>query len=231
MADVCLRFIHGTGTQVPVLWAKAEQVPRVPRYKKYTQNKTTGTANFLSLHLGSQRTSTLHSHAPNVLLHCTSVWTGALLIWLVTQSLAFLFSVILLTCGALLKTQDYIGHNNTYQYAYGPVKSLNDMMWFTALWCLVVMSLERSMTVAQNRVRSVCTCLQACVVSEPIVVIFDWYIFMSFMAHFLTSLNINLFIFGYLRKLRLKVVHKALFVLNCVKNGQLVIGDFLSLGT
>ena len=75
----------------------------------------------------------------------------------------FFYSVLLLFCGALLKTQDYTGHSNTYQYAYGYIKSLNDWFWYSALWCLVVMTLERSMTVAQNRVRSVCTCLQACV--------------------------------------------------------------------
>lgn len=72
-----------------------------------------------------------------------------------------LCSVLLLVCGALLKTQDYTGHNNTYQYAYGYVKSVNDWLWYSALWCLVVMSVERSMTVAQNRVKSVCTCVQA----------------------------------------------------------------------
>ena len=74
-------------------------------------------------------------------------------------------SVLLLACGGTLRLQEYIPHSNAYQYAYGYVKSLTDWLWYTTLWLLVVMTLERSMTSSQNRTKSLCSPIQAAVVT------------------------------------------------------------------
>ena len=85
--------------------------------------------------------------------------TNTYMLGLVTSSLG------LLVCGGLLKTQMYFGDFDTYHYMYGNLKSLNDWFWYTSLWLLVVMTLERSMTVTQNRPKSVCNSTQAVVIA------------------------------------------------------------------
>ncbi|KAK2163676.1 hypothetical protein LSH36_75g05000 [Paralvinella palmiformis] len=73
-------------------------------------------------------------------------------------------AVLLLACGGTLKLQDYTPHSNDYQRLYGYVKSANDWLWYSALWILVVMTLERGLTLIQNRNRTFCSAVQASVV-------------------------------------------------------------------
>ena len=73
-------------------------------------------------------------------------------------------SVMLLFCGGILKVTDYLGHMNIYHYVYGYVKSLNDWLWFTSIWLLIVMSVERSMVLTQTRNRQTCSLCQASVI-------------------------------------------------------------------
>ena len=103
------------------------------------------------------------------------ILTGVLNLTILTKQAhvsanAYMFGLVtssfgLLICGALLKTQAYFGEFNAYHYMYGNLKSLNDWFWYTSLWVLVVMTLERSMTVTQNRPKSVCSATQAIILT------------------------------------------------------------------
>ncbi len=74
-------------------------------------------------------------------------------------------SVLLLACGGTLKLQDYTAHSNGYQRAYGCIKSANDWLWYSALWILVVMTLERGLSLIQNhRHKTFCSAGQAAAV-------------------------------------------------------------------
>ncbi len=74
-------------------------------------------------------------------------------------------AIALLTCGTILRTQDYVGSYNTYQYMYVYMRTLNDWLWYTSIWLLIVMTLERSMTVTHHRPKSLCSILQALAVT------------------------------------------------------------------
>lgn len=74
-------------------------------------------------------------------------------------------SVMLLASGGIIQMQDYVGYSHVYQYMYGYIRSIHDWFWYTALWILLVMALERSMTVTQNRTKSMCSTGQAVVVT------------------------------------------------------------------
>ena len=58
--------------------------------------------------------------------------------------------VLLLMCGAAVKLEDYIGHSNTYQYAYGYLTTVHSWFAYSALWILVVATLERHSIVARH---------------------------------------------------------------------------------
>lgn len=77
----------------------------------------------------------------------------------------------LLICGAMLKLQVYVGDFNAYHFMYGNLKGLNDWFWYASLWILVVMTLERSMTVTQNRPKSVCSATQAVVLTILVYIV------------------------------------------------------------
>lgn len=79
-----------------------------------------------------------------------------------------LANILLLTCGGIIKLQDYIPHSNSYQYVYCYTKSLNDWFWYTSLWILVVMALERSMMATQSGSKSLCSPIQGCIVTVMI---------------------------------------------------------------
>ena len=82
-----------------------------------------------------------------------------------------LASLCLLTCGVILKLPEYTGPHNFYQYSYGYVKSLNDWFWYTSLWILLVMTLERSITVTTHKGRSTCSPSQAFAIVSLIFVV------------------------------------------------------------
>ena len=80
-------------------------------------------------------------------------------------------NITLLICGGLLKIEEYIGHRNWYQHMYGHIKSINDWLWYTGLWLMMVMVLEKGSMVTQKHQKSVCTPLQAFVVTLMVYVV------------------------------------------------------------
>jgi hypothetical protein len=72
-------------------------------------------------------------------------------------------STMLLLCGLFLWLPLYIGHYNIYEQMHGYFVSINDWFWFTSLWLILVMCLERCLSLTQNRTHSMCTPVQACV--------------------------------------------------------------------
>lgn len=93
----------------------------------------------------------------------------AYLMWIVS------FGVILLLCGATLRLTDYTGHNNTYQYVYGYVRSVNEWLWYSSVWTLVMMTLENILATRfrwRNLARTVTSgWRQACAVSCIVCVV------------------------------------------------------------
>lgn len=93
----------------------------------------------------------------------------AYLIWIVS------FGVVLLLCGATLRLTDYTGHNNTYQYVYGYVRSVNEWLWYSSVWTLVMMTLENILATRfrwRNLARSMTSgWRQACAVSCIVCVV------------------------------------------------------------
>ena len=83
-----------------------------------------------------------------------------------------LSNFLLLVCAGLLHIQDYIGHCDLYQHAYGYLKSIHSWQWYSALWIIMVMTLERSMNLTETRERSsLCTSLQAGVVVLMVLIV------------------------------------------------------------
>ena len=80
-------------------------------------------------------------------------------------------NILLLLSGGLLKIEEYIGHQNWFQYIYGHVKTVNDWLWYTCLWLLLVMVLEKGSMVTQNRQKYVCSPVQACIVTLLVYVL------------------------------------------------------------
>ncbi|XP_074658962.1 uncharacterized protein LOC141911805 [Tubulanus polymorphus] len=72
-------------------------------------------------------------------------------------------STLLQLCGAFLWLPLYIGHYTIYQQLHGYFVSINDWFWYTSLWLILVMSLERVLSLTQNQTRSLCSPIQACV--------------------------------------------------------------------
>lgn len=84
-----------------------------------------------------------------------------------TFLMAFLVgSELLMICALLIKLQEYIEHSVMYEHLYGYVKCLHDWLWFSTLWILIVMTLERAMSASPAaRSRSTCSRAQAAIVS------------------------------------------------------------------
>ncbi|ELT97711.1 hypothetical protein CAPTEDRAFT_219652 [Capitella teleta] len=83
-----------------------------------------------------------------------------------TFLVAFLVcSELLMICGLVIKLQEYMEHSVAYEHLYGYIKCLHDWLWFSTLWILIVMTLERAMSAPPSRSRSTCSRAQAAVVS------------------------------------------------------------------
>ena len=72
-------------------------------------------------------------------------------------------STLLLATAAILKSPKYVGHGNWYEYMKGYTVSVEGWLWYTSLWLIAIMTLERGMNVIHNRPRSFCSPTQASV--------------------------------------------------------------------
>ncbi|CAH1784199.1 unnamed protein product [Owenia fusiformis] len=80
-------------------------------------------------------------------------------------------SLFLAICGVMLHLPTYVGYYNLYAYMYGYVMTLRTWFWFTLLWLLIVMTLERSLTVTQKRHKSLCSVTKASVVTIMVYIV------------------------------------------------------------
>lgn len=71
----------------------------------------------------------------------------------------------LLSCGAVSKLQDYTPYSAIYQQMFPYFKTANDWFWFTSLWILIMMALDRGMATIQRRQQPLCTPFQASLVT------------------------------------------------------------------
>ncbi|XP_064603155.1 FMRFamide receptor-like [Liolophura sinensis] len=70
-------------------------------------------------------------------------------------------TVLLLSSGALLDLHKYIGYVQILEIIRGYVISCKDWFWYTTIWLMVIMSLERFLSLTSNRAKALCSPLQA----------------------------------------------------------------------
>ena len=82
--------------------------------------------------------------------------------------------LLLLFCGLILHLDQYTNNrllNNMYAYIYGPVSMVHSWLHYSSTWMLVVLTLERTSTLTNNRAQGVCSRHQAGAIVSLVLVL------------------------------------------------------------